>query len=126
MHPNHSPGEDFVSTPVRNPLTIVIFWGGMTIAIGLIVIFFLDATPATARWLNEEEKIIALERLRSSRTASEKHGFNKAQLFEALRDPRLYLVFLLLTTTGLPNGGLTAFGPTIISVSHTSSSYYLY
>jgi ACS family allantoate permease-like MFS transporter len=29
-------------------------------------------------------------------------------------DPRFYIVFLLLVSTGLPNGGITAFGPAII------------
>ncbi|KAK4689865.1 MFS transporter, ACS family, allantoate permease, partial [Tremellales sp. Uapishka_1] len=93
---------------------IFILYGGLTMVCGITMFFFLDATPSTARWLSEDEKVIALERLRDSKVGSEKWAFNKEQLKEAFRDPRIYLVFALLVTTGLPNGGLTAFGPTII------------
>ncbi|ORY25824.1 major facilitator superfamily domain-containing protein [Naematelia encephala] len=93
---------------------IFILYGGLTICCGLIMLFFLDASPSVARWLSEDEKVIALERLRSTRVGSEKWGFNKEQFKEAFTDIRIYLIFALLVSTGLPNGGLTAFGPTII------------
>ncbi|KAK8858804.1 hypothetical protein IAR55_003034 [Kwoniella newhampshirensis] len=93
---------------------IFILYGGLTILCGVVMFLFLDATPSAARWLTEDEKIIALERLRDTKVGSEVWGFNNEQLKEAFKDPRIYLIFALLVTTGLPNGGLTAFGPTII------------
>ncbi|KPI43104.1 putative transporter [Cyphellophora attinorum] len=70
-------------------------------------------------------KVMALERVRSNKTGTEVWKFNASQLKEAFMDPRFYGVFLLLVCTGLPNGGVTAFGPTIIrafgfSVSQTT------
>ena len=77
---------------------------------GVILFFFLAASPTEARWLTDEEKTIALERVRENKTGSEVWRFNKSQLIECFKDPRFYMMFLLLVSTGLPNGGLTAFG----------------
>ena len=89
---------------------LFVFEGGLTVALGVLLWFFLAASPTDARWLNEEEKVIALERCRSNRTGTEVWRFNKAQLWEAFCDPRFYLIFLILVSTGLPNGGITVFG----------------
>lgn len=94
---------------------IFILYGGLTIAFGASVYFFLSASPTEAPWLPEAEKAIALERVRNNKTGSEVWGFNGPQLREALCDVRIYLIFFLLVATGLPNGGITAFGPTVIS-----------
>lgn len=102
---------------------LFVFEGGLTFALGVLLWFFLAASPTDARWLNEEEKVIALERCRSNRTGTEVWRFNKSQLWEAFCDPRFYLIFLILVSTGLPNGGITVFGksrfpfPTIVILS---------
>ncbi|VUC32426.1 unnamed protein product [Clonostachys rosea] len=89
---------------------LFLFEGGVTIIFGVAMWFFLAASPTDARWLTEDEKRIALERCRSNKTGTEVWKFNKSQLIEAFRDPRFYLIFLFLVSTGLPNGGLTVFG----------------
>ncbi|KAF7555689.1 hypothetical protein G7Z17_g2002 [Cylindrodendrum hubeiense] len=94
---------------------LFLFEGGLTVALGVILWLFLAASPTDAKWLTEEEKAIALERCRENRTGTEIWKFNKSQLIESFCDPRLYLIFLLLVSTGLPNGGITVFGPSIIS-----------
>ncbi|KAL4783700.1 major facilitator superfamily domain-containing protein [Aspergillus varians] len=93
---------------------LFVLYGAMTFATGAFLYFFLAASPTDAKWLNEEEKIIALERVRVNKTGTEVWKFNRPQLMEALKDVRLYLMFFLLISTGLPNGGMTAFGPIII------------
>ncbi|GES60113.1 MFS general substrate transporter [Aspergillus terreus] len=94
---------------------LFIFYGGITFVTGLVLLFFLAASPIDASWLTDDEKAIALERVRGNKTGTEMWGFNWNQLKESLCDVRLYLVFLMMCSTGLPNGGLTAFGPTIVS-----------
>ncbi|KAH8882429.1 permease of the major facilitator superfamily [Thozetella sp. PMI_491] len=94
---------------------LFILEGSLTIALGIFLWFFLAASPTDAEWLSDEEKIIALERVRDDKRGTELWRFNKVQLREAMNDHRLYLIFLLLVSTGLPNGGLTVFGPSIIS-----------
>lgn len=94
---------------------LFLFEGALTIVIGVWMWFFLAASPTDARWLSDDEKRIALERCRKNKTGTEVWKFDKSQVYEALRDPRLYLVFLFLFSTGLPSGGLSVFGPAIIS-----------
>jgi MFS transporter, ACS family, allantoate permease len=89
---------------------LFVFYGCLTFCMGVILFFFLAASPTQASWLTDEEKTIALERVRENKTGSEVWRFNKSQLFECFTDIRFYMMFLLLVSTGLPNGGLTAFG----------------
>lgn len=89
---------------------LFIFYGALTFFVGLMLWFFLAVSPTEARWLSEEEKIIALERVRGNKTGTEVWAFDRSQLWETFTDIRLYLIFLLLVSTGLPNGGITAFG----------------
>ncbi|KAF2642453.1 permease of the major facilitator superfamily [Massarina eburnea CBS 473.64] len=94
---------------------LFLFEGLLTCGMGVILYFFLAASPTDAKWLSDKEKAIALERCRNNRTGTEIWRFNKAQLIEAFCDPRFYIIFLILVSTGLPNGGITVFGPSIIA-----------
>ncbi|KAF7631452.1 permease of the major facilitator superfamily [Aspergillus flavus] len=94
---------------------LFVLYGAMTFLTGVVLFLFLAASPTEAKWLTEEEKVIALERVRGNKTGTEIWKFNASQLREALHDVRLYLTFLVLISIGMPNGGLTAFGPTIIN-----------
>ncbi|RFU30475.1 hypothetical protein B7463_g5877, partial [Scytalidium lignicola] len=89
---------------------LFVFYGALTFCLGVIMFFFLAASPTEAKWLTEDEKVIALERVRDNKTGTEVWKFSWAQLKEAFLDIRLYMMFLLLVSTGLPNGGVTAFG----------------
>lgn len=94
---------------------LFLFEGALTICVGVYMFFFLAASPTDAKWLSNGEKRMALERCRGNKTGTEVWKFDKSQLWEALYDPRLYLVFLYQFSTGLPSGGLSVFGPSIIS-----------
>ncbi|KAL4879451.1 permease of the major facilitator superfamily [Aspergillus karnatakaensis] len=94
---------------------LFVLYGGMTFVTGVVLYFFLAASPVDARWLSEREKAVALERVRSNKTGTEVWKFSWPQLRESMSDLRLYLLFFMLVSTGLPNGGVTAFGPTIVA-----------
>ena len=93
---------------------LFILYGCMTCTVGVLILWLLAASPTDARWLNEEEKTICLERVRDNKTGTEVWQFKKAQLKESFLDPRFYLIFLLLVSTGLPSGGLTVFGRSLL------------
>jgi MFS transporter, ACS family, allantoate permease len=96
---------------------LFVLYGSITFIVGLCIFFFLAASPTEAKWLTDDEKAIALERIRTNKTGSEVWAFNSSQLKETLRDIRFYLIFLVMIATGLPNGGLTAFGKSKIRTS---------
>ena len=92
---------------------LFVFYGALTAITGVVLFFFMAASPTEASWLTEDEKRIALERVRENKTGTEVWRFNSAQLKEAFLDVRFYLIFLVLVSLGLPNGGITAFGKLI-------------
>lgn len=89
---------------------LFVLYGSLTFALGILLFFFLAASPTEASWLNEDEKAIALERVRGNRSGTEVWRFNKAHLKETFLDVRFYLIFILLVAEGIPTGGITAFG----------------
>lgn len=89
---------------------LFVLYGGLTALVGVFCLFWLAVSPTDASWLTKEEKIIALERVRGNKSGTEVEKFSMPQLKEAFMDIRFYMIFLLLVGTGLPNGGLTAFG----------------
>lgn len=89
---------------------LFVLYGGLTFVTGVVLWFWLAASPTEAPWLTEREKVIALERVRENKTGTEVWSFSWPQLKECFQDVRFYLIFLLLVSTGLPNGGVTAFG----------------
>ncbi|CEJ57919.1 Putative Permease of the major facilitator superfamily [Penicillium brasilianum] len=94
---------------------VFVLYGAVTFVTGVFLFLFLAASPTEAKWLTEEEKVIALERVRSNKTGTEVWNFKASQLRESLLDVRLYLIFLMQVSVGMPNGGMTAFGPTIVN-----------
>ncbi|KAL8280028.1 hypothetical protein RQP46_007609 [Phenoliferia psychrophenolica] len=93
---------------------LYLIFGGLTIIHGIVCFFMLTDSPSKAYFLTTAERIIALERVRVGKAGSETWKFNAEQLKEAFMDPRLYLFFFMMICTGLPNGGVGAFGPSII------------
>lgn len=89
---------------------LFVFYGSLTFLVGVVLFFFLAASPTDANWLTDEEKAIALERVRENKTGTEVWRFNWSHLKECFFDVRFYMIFMLMVSTGLPNGGVTAFG----------------
>lgn len=71
-------------------------WKALFIIIGLITAFygvgmfvFLADSPVTAKWLNEDDRILAVERLRANQQGLGSKVFKWYQFREALTDPRV-------------------------------------
>jgi MFS transporter, ACS family, allantoate permease len=45
---------------------LFLFLGGITIALGVLLFVFLPDSPLNARFLSEQEKVMAVERIRSN------------------------------------------------------------
>lgn len=84
---------------------LYIYWGLITFCAGVACFFFLAPTPAEASWLSEEEKVIALERVRGNKTGSEIWDLDRKQLAEVSGLSSTIVWPLLLTNrllSGLP------------------------
>ncbi|KAF4537693.1 MFS general substrate transporter [Lasiodiplodia theobromae] len=76
---------------------------------GVALFFFLPESPISAPWLSEEERHVAIERLRSNQQGVGSKVFKWYQFREAFTDVRTYLIFLFLVTVDIPCGGITVF-----------------
>ncbi|KIK62936.1 hypothetical protein GYMLUDRAFT_197181 [Collybiopsis luxurians FD-317 M1] len=94
---------------------IFLFIGTLTVACSPLILILLPDSPAKAKFLSREEKIVAFERLRANNQGTETKVWKWDQVLELVLDPKTYLWFALLFLCAVPSGGIGAFGPLIIS-----------
>ncbi|KAK0219377.1 major facilitator superfamily domain-containing protein [Armillaria nabsnona] len=94
--------------------TIFLFIGLLTVVCSPVVVLVLPDSPAKARFLSHDEKIIAIERIRANNQGTETKIWKWAQVLEVFLDLKTYLWFSLLFLCAVPSGGIGAFGPLII------------
>lgn len=85
-----------------------------TVVLGIVIIFVLPDNPMSAKFLSREEKVWALERLRSNQTGVENKHFKWPQFLECFTDPQTYLISLITISSNVPNGAISSFQATII------------
>ncbi|KAK7472926.1 hypothetical protein VKT23_001031 [Stygiomarasmius scandens] len=89
--------------------------GAITIVFGLLCFFIVPNSPSDAWFLTKEERVAAMQRISTNKTGTVSYKFEKYQLVEALKDPRLYCLALAILTAGIPNGGVSSFGAIIVN-----------
>lgn len=71
-------------------------------------------SPVTAKFLTDHQKRIVVIRLKDNQTGVENKQLKPYQVWEAFKDPKLYLFYVLGTVCNLPNGGISNFGTLIV------------
>ncbi|KAJ9145012.1 hypothetical protein NKR23_g5635 [Pleurostoma richardsiae] len=96
---------------------IFILNGLITVIWGTIVYLFLPTSPMKARFLTENERVLAVHRIRANNTGILNRNFKWKQVREALnpfQDPQGLLLFLIVFCNEVLNGGFGAFGTLVI------------
>lgn len=88
---------------------LYIVLGALAVFNGIIVFFFLPDSPMNARFLSEEEKIAALERVRLDQAGTHNRKIKRYQIAETFKDSRTWVMFFIIMCVGVPNGGDSAF-----------------
>ncbi|KAG1358171.1 hypothetical protein G6F62_000948 [Rhizopus arrhizus] len=103
-----------------------IIWGALTVLFGILVFFFLPDTPTSYMFrLTKEEEAIVEERTRDNAVVRV-YEIKTHHVFEALREPRLWLICLSTFCNNLHTGGLVVFSTLIVqSLGFTSSESIL-
>ncbi|KAI8877654.1 MFS general substrate transporter [Backusella circina FSU 941] len=91
-----------------------VIWGIITVVTGVVVYFFMIDSPES-RWLGltEEEREIVKERTRDNAVVR-KLEVSHHQYFEALKEPRLWLIFVMAMVNNFQNGGLIHFSNVLV------------
>ncbi|KAJ5985946.1 hypothetical protein N7522_013142 [Penicillium canescens] len=88
--------------------------GAISSVWGIFMFFNLAENPSSARWLNNEEKEIAIRRLGPRHHGGNVAEIKRYQLVEAVTDPKTWIFFLCGVCTQVVNGAASNFGSLII------------
>lgn len=101
------------SSSVAKWQLVFLICGGFTVLWSFIVYLFLPDSPANAKFLNERERAIAIERLRVNRAGVKSPVWKWSQFREALLDPQVWMIACWAATSNFLNIG-GSFLPLII------------
>ncbi|KAF2650538.1 MFS general substrate transporter [Lophiostoma macrostomum CBS 122681] len=93
---------------------IFLFCGLLTVVVSVAVYIFMPDSPMEARFLNDDEKLVAVERLRMNQMGVASRAWKWDHVLEAFLDVKTWLWFCMLTAVSIPSGGITTFGPLIV------------
>lgn len=91
-----------------------IFFGVFTVIFGSSLWWLLPDSPVSARWLNERERLIAVERLKSNKTGVKNTHHKWPQVKEALLDPKVWMLVAGVFVHNMTNSLQTNFTGLII------------
>lgn len=94
-------------------LEIHLMLGAIAVVWGVLFLLVVPGSPATAKWLTEDEKVIAVQQVADNRTGTKSRTLVKAQVLEAIADPKIILLALISFVNAIAPGGLS-FGSLII------------
>ncbi|KAJ9156839.1 Major facilitator superfamily transporter [Coniochaeta hoffmannii] len=105
--------QHYVGTTFKTWQIMFLMWGLITITVGVLIVVFLPDNPMTSK-LTHDEKIFAIERLRSNKTGIENKTFKVHQMMECLKDPHTWIMALITASSSVTNGAVSSFQATII------------
>ena len=98
---------------------IYVVVGSFSLAFSVIFLILFPDSPMKAKFLNDRERQIAVQRLQSNNTGIQTPKFKLEQVWETLMDPQLYLITTILFTVAFAN---QAFGRYVDLLHRRTSS----
>ncbi|GME27995.1 Major facilitator superfamily [Neofusicoccum parvum] len=89
--------------------------GVLTMAVGVLVCVFLPDSPVKAKRFSDAEKVAALMRVKENQSGTQNNHVKKDQIIEAFSDLRVWLIFLSVMLSSIPNGGLSNFNNILLT-----------
>jgi len=106
---------------------IFIFTGLLTSSIGILFLFIMPDNQLNARFLTKEERVLAVQRIKSNGQGIGNKHFKIYQFKEALLDPMVWAFVFYALVADIPNGGITNFfSQLIVSFGYTPEQSLLY
>ena len=89
--------------------------GLLTVALGVIFFWVVPDSQLNARWLKQEDRVLAVARVRENQQGIGNKHFKLYQVKEALLDPMTWAFFFYALIADIPNGGITNFFNQLVS-----------
>lgn len=74
---------------------VFLIFGAISISWAIVFLVFMPDLPSSARFLNAEEKVVAVERVAVNRQGVKNHHFKKYQVWQFIRDPKTWILFIM-------------------------------
>lgn len=81
----------------------------MTVVVSILAYFWVNNYPATAKFLSKEERDYILFRLKNDNDSTREEKFSWSAVFDAFKDPKVWLYGLGFHTMSLPLYTLSLF-----------------
>ncbi|KAF4620219.1 hypothetical protein G7Y89_g14601 [Cudoniella acicularis] len=89
--------------------------GLLTVLFSAVVFLFMPDSPVDAKFLNDQDKLLAVERLRDNQMGVVSTEWKWEHVTESLLDLKTWFWFSLIFSISIPSGGITTFGPLIVN-----------
>ncbi|KAJ6131193.1 hypothetical protein N7523_001653 [Penicillium sp. IBT 18751x] len=93
---------------------LFIIFGLVTFLWGIVMLFRLPDSPVDAKFLTDEERMIAIERLKANKTGFKTNQIDRSQIVEAFTDIKTWILAVLILASNIPNGGFTTFNGLVL------------
>lgn len=93
-------GFQHVTTSFQGWRQMFVLMGGLTVFLGIFILFWLPDNPMKARWLTNVEKTAMLNHISINRTGVVNTHFVWAQLRELLLDIQIYWLMTIILLVG--------------------------
>ena len=107
-------GIGHISTGIPVWKWFFIIFGILGVFWSLVLYFFMPNTIVDCKFLTDEEKMIAVERIRANRTGIANPEFKKDQFIEALLDEKVWWSFFYTIVWMIPMTAVASFGSLVI------------
>ncbi|KAK7746007.1 hypothetical protein SLS53_002729 [Cytospora paraplurivora] len=103
-----------IHTGLARWMYVFIIFGGLSFFWGFVSLYLLPDQPSTAKFLNDREKAIAVDRVAKNRQGVRNHHFKRYQVIQCLVDPKTWILFFMSVAAQVPNAAITSFTSIII------------
>ncbi|GKT63871.1 major facilitator superfamily transporter [Colletotrichum tofieldiae] len=107
-------GLGHISSPLKEYQIIFMFFGIITVVFSVVMFLYMPDSPVEAKFLNDHDKLIAIERLRMNQQGVMSREWRWDHLKESLLDIKTWCWFFLVFSISIPSGGISTFGPLIV------------
>lgn len=93
---------------------IFLLCGGVTVLWGLVLMYYLPNNIMQAKRFTPEEKALLIARSQTNQTGIYNRKIKTSQIWEALSDPQVWILFCFVLLNETINGGVANFGKLIV------------
>ncbi|KAK5138549.1 hypothetical protein LTR08_000137 [Meristemomyces frigidus] len=103
-----------ITAGMQQWMYVFLIFGSISICWAVLFLIFMPDLPSSARFLNQREKVVAVERVAINRQGVKNSTFKQYQMWQALKDPKTWILFFMAIAAQIPNAAQSSFTSLIL------------